>query len=122
MDVDLSPEGGRYDCGFFVNDAGRQVVQLNTQIAKGIVGPQYEIAGPREAFHDFELIYEPEKQAAKLLVDGVERLSGYKGHREYLGPLRDVRRIGVRSQAGEAIFRKVSFAIGRAGGAILPGR
>jgi hypothetical protein len=59
------------------------------------------------------LIYEPEKRAARLLIDGVERLRGYHGHREYLEGYGFTFGTALyKSARAEAVFRRVRFEIG----------
>jgi hypothetical protein len=113
--IDLSPADGRYDCQIFLNPSHRQVVQLTRQIANGIDGLRYEIEGAPDAFHNYELSFDPEKRAARLLVDGVERLRGYLGHHEYLeGYGFMFGTAAYKSAKAEAVFRKVRFDINQA--------
>jgi predicted Ser/Thr protein kinase len=112
LGVDLSPADGRYDVNVIVNKSRRQVVYLVTQIAKGLDGPAWEMEGPEDAFHDYQLVFDASSRTARLLVDGVERLRDYRGHREYL------ERWGFcfaastyRSLQGEAVFKRVRFEI-----------
>jgi predicted Ser/Thr protein kinase len=113
--IDLSPADGRYDCQIFLDTSHRQVVQLTRQIANGIDGLRYTIEGPPDAFHHYELIFEPGKRAARLLVDGVERLQGYRGHHEYLEGYGFTFGTQLyKSAKAEAVFRQVRFEIGQA--------
>jgi predicted Ser/Thr protein kinase len=116
VDIDLSPADGRYDCSIFLSPSHRQVVQLTRQIANGSDGLRYEIEGAPDAFHNYELIFDPEKRAARLLVDGVERLRGYRGHHEFVEGYGLMFGTALyKSAKAEAVFRKVRFEINHAG-------
>lgn len=112
MDVDLSPAAGRFDVHFFLNPLGRQVVQLSTQIEKGVSGLDYEIDGQPDAFHDYKLIFDPATREARLLVDGVERLRGYRGHHEYLSDFGLMFGVALyKSDQSEVVFKRIRFEI-----------
>jgi hypothetical protein len=114
VNVDLGLAGGRYDIHFFLDPSGRQMVQLSTQIAKGLDGLKYRIEGPADAFHDYQLIYDPHLKTARLLVDGIERLRGYSGHREYLSDYGLIFGTSLyHSDRAEAIYKRVRFEISR---------
>jgi predicted Ser/Thr protein kinase len=110
--IDLTPAGGRYDVEVMLNASRRQVVLLTTQIAKGMDGPSYEIEGPEDAFHEYQLIFDPNSRSARLLVDGLERLSDYRGHKEYReGWGLTFGAFTYKSEQGEAVFKRVRFEI-----------
>ncbi len=110
--IDLTPAGGRYGIGILISPSHRQVVQLTTTIEKGVDGPSYEVSGPEDAWHDYQLIFDPRTQTARLQVDGVERLRDYRGHHEYqegwglmLGTAL------YKSSRAETMFKRVRFEI-----------
>jgi hypothetical protein len=110
--IDLSPADGRYDVNVMVNGSRRQVVHLITQIARGLDGPSWEMEGPVDAFHDYQLVFDAGSRTARLLVDGVERLRDYRAHREYLeGWGFCFATTTYRSLQGEAVFKRVRFEI-----------
>jgi predicted Ser/Thr protein kinase len=110
--VDLSPADGRYDVNVMMNGSGRQVVCLVKQIAKGLAGPSWEMEGPVDAFHDYQLVFDASSRSARLLVDGVERLRDYRGHREYLeGWGFHFNTWAYRSPQAESVFKRVRFEI-----------
>jgi hypothetical protein len=112
INLDLSPAGGRYDIHVFLDSSGRQNVQLSTQIEKGVDGLKYKIEGPADAFHDYQLIYDPVVKTAHLLVDGVERLRGYSGHHEYLSDYGLIFGAALfNSDRGEVVYKRVRFEI-----------
>jgi predicted Ser/Thr protein kinase len=112
VNVDLGPQAGRYDIHVFLDPTGRQVVQLTTQIEKGLDGLKYKIEGPADVFHDYQLIYDPGVKSAHLLVDGVERLRGYSGHREYMSDFGLMFGLALyHSDRAEAIYKRVRFEI-----------
>jgi predicted Ser/Thr protein kinase len=112
VDIDLSPAAGRYDIGVLRNASHRQVVGLTTQIAKEWTGPSYDLPGPEDAWHDYELIFDPRQQTARLLVDGVERLRDYRGHHEYVEGWGLVLSTAIyRSSRAETMFKRIRFEI-----------
>ena len=110
--IDLRPADRRYSLHVELSTSRRQVVLFCTQIAKkGIAGPLYEIEGPEDAFHEYQLIFDPNR-SARLLVDGVERLRDYRGHREYVeGWEFDFDTAVYKSEQSEAVFKRVRFEI-----------
>ena len=114
MDIDFTPAGHRYGLNVFLNPSGRQVVQLTATIADGIDGPRYEVEGPGDAYHDYQLIFDPGTREARLLVDGVERVRGYHGHSEYLEGWGVVFGTALyQSEKAEALFKRVRFEIAK---------
>lgn len=112
--IDLTPAGGRYDINVFLNASRRQVVRLVTRIEQQLDGPSWEIPAPEGAWHDYRLIFDPRTQTARLLVDGVERLSGYRGHREYLeGWGFEFGATIFKSSRAETMFKRARFEISR---------
>lgn len=110
--IDLTPADGRYDLEVMLNASGRQVVQLATQIAKGMDGPSYEIEGPPDAFHEYQLIFDASSGSARLLVDGLERLNEYRGHQEYLeGRGLTFGTFAYKSEQSEMVYKRVRFEI-----------
>jgi len=57
-------------------------VRLNTQVAPVIQGLEWSLAHD-QAYHLYELRFDPGLQAAELWVDGHKRLDGYRGHTQY---------------------------------------
>jgi len=112
--IELTPAGGRYDVTVMRNPLHRQVVQLTTRIEKGSGGPSYEMPGPEDAWHDYQLIFDPRTQTALLRVDGVERLRDYRGHREYLEGWGVMFSTAIyKSSRAETMFKRVRFEINR---------
>ena len=112
--VDFGPSRSRYDVHVFLDSSRRQVVQLTTQIEKGLDGLKYKIEGPADAFHDYQLIYDPGLKTTRLLVDGVERLRGYTGHHEYPSDYGLMFGTSLyNSDRAEAVYKRVRFEINR---------
>jgi hypothetical protein len=110
--LDLAPAGVRYTVSVYRNSMHHQVVQLITQVAKGYDGPSYELPGPEDAWHDYQLVFDPAARSARLNIDGVERLRGYGGYREYLGKWGLQFGVAVyRSARAEAMFKRIRFEI-----------
>jgi hypothetical protein len=80
--VDFAGYGNRYDILTTV-DVDAQVSHLQTQVL-----PTFEwmtVPLPRAAtdFHTYELVFHPSTQTADLSIDGVTRLTGYRGHNQF---------------------------------------
>jgi serine/threonine protein kinase len=73
----------RYDIFTFLDENGDTTVRLITKLLPDLTGPEYHLKGSGTGFHKLELVYEARSKTAALLVDGVERISGYNGHSEY---------------------------------------
>jgi predicted Ser/Thr protein kinase len=102
----------RFDMSVLREPTGRQAAVLLTQIGKGLDGLRYELAGPADAWHDYQLVFDPQTMSARLLVDGVERLSGYLGHSEYVEDWGLFFASSIfRSKTAEARFKRVRFEI-----------
>ena len=80
--IDFSGVGKRFDIQ--LRRAGADdLVRLQTQILPASQG--FEILLPHEAdaYHTYDLRYDPGLQVADLLIDGVRRLTGYRGHSQF---------------------------------------
>jgi eukaryotic-like serine/threonine-protein kinase len=111
--IDLGSAGGRFDLHVRLDSSGDQIVRLTTRIEKGFDGPECKIDGPANAFHDYRLIFDPVARQARLLVDGVERLRGYSGHREFIYDYGLTFGTALnRSDRAESVFKRVKFEIG----------
>jgi predicted Ser/Thr protein kinase len=110
--VGFTPAHLRFDISVLTDPTGRQVVLLLTQIAKGLDGLRYELPGPANAWHDYQLVFDSKTHSARLLVDGVERLSGYRGHSEYVEDWGLFLATSIyRSTTAEARFKRMRFEI-----------
>lgn len=110
--IELTPAGDRYDITVMRNAMRRQVVQLTSQIEKGSGGPSYEVPGPEDAWHDYQLTFDPRTRTAGLRVNGVERLRDYRGHREYLEGWGLMFATAIyKSSRSETMFKRVRFQI-----------
>ena len=102
----------RFDLSVLREPTGRHAAVLLTQIAKGLDGLRYELPGPADAWHDYQLVFDPQTRTARLLIDGVERLSGYRGHAEYVEEWGLFFSSSIyRSTSAEARFKRVRFEI-----------
>ena len=110
--VMFTPAHLRFDISILPRSNGRQAALLLTQIGKGLDGLRYELPGPVEAWHDYQLVFDPQTRSARLLVDGVERLSGYRGHAEYVEEWGLFLATSIyQSKTAEARFKRVRFEI-----------
>jgi hypothetical protein len=102
----------RFDMSVIRDPSGRQVAMLLTQIGNGLDGFRYEVPGPADAWHDYQLVFDSQTRSARLLVDGVERLSGYRGHAEYVEEWGLFLACSIyRSTNAEARFKRVRLEI-----------
>lgn len=110
--VDLTPADGRYDVCVIRSDGHRQFAFVLTQIAKGLDGPRFELSGPEDAWHDYQLVFDPGSRSARLFVDGVQRSANYRAFREYLEGWGLTFATSVyRSPTADAAFKRVRFEI-----------
>jgi hypothetical protein len=66
----------------------------------------------KHAFNEYQLIFDPNRRSARPLVDGLERLRDYRGHKEYReGWGLTFRAFTDKSEEGEAVFKRVRFEI-----------
>jgi len=108
------PAHRRFDMSVMREPNGRQAAVLLTQIGNGLDGLRYELPGPADAWHDYQLIFDPQTRSARLLIDGVERLSGYRGHAEFVEEWGLFLATSIyQSKNAEARFKRVRFEINR---------
>jgi predicted Ser/Thr protein kinase len=107
--VDFQGAGPRYDVSYRLED-GRAFVILCTAHE-----PLFE--GLRENLnvatsHLFELVYDPRSQTCDLIVDGVPRIRGYKGHTQQQTPRGFFFGVSVyKSDRAEAIVDLARFEL-----------
>ncbi len=82
INVDFLGRGKRYDINVFVNPDA-DLVRLNTQILPERHGLDFPIARKEPTFRRYELIYDPGLGSAMLSVDGMQVLTGYRGHTQF---------------------------------------
>jgi serine/threonine protein kinase len=80
--VDFGGTERRFDINLLV-EGDDEVVRLLTQIVPEWRGLD---SGPRPTggYHRYELVYDASLKSANLWVDGERRLTGYRGHRQYV--------------------------------------
>jgi hypothetical protein len=88
--ANLSRETGSFQIELGLDNSGDLFVMLadslNTSGSGGSVrgsGRSYTISGNNDAYHEYQLIYDPTTLSASLLVDGVTRLTGYQGSSQF---------------------------------------
>jgi len=83
--------GRRFDINIGLDGNGDTFVRLNTNINTFPqlvgVGPTFTLVGSGDTYHTYTLIYDAATQRARLLVDGVERISDYAGHTSFVRAL-----------------------------------
>lgn len=80
--VDLSPIGKRFDINVLAEPLSN-VVRLNTQLVPTIEGLTFALSRAEPVYHKYELRFDPSLEAAQLWVDGIKRLTGYRGHQQF---------------------------------------
>lgn len=109
--VDCSPLGPRYDLSLTLNEARRVTVLLATQILPEFRWLMWTLLDPVE-YPRCELRYDPSTRTASLWVDGLQRLTGYRGHTQFQTDFGVLFGVGsYRSQRAEALFRSIRFEI-----------
>lgn len=81
--------GRRFDMNLGVDNDGNPFVRLNLNILPGPVGvgPTAIVGDSAQDYHTYELIYDPDLLSADLFIDGVEVISDYPGHTNFVRPL-----------------------------------
>jgi hypothetical protein len=80
--VDFSGIGYRFD--IVVERRGTdQRALLQTQVVPLFDGLYLPWERADDAYHTYELLYDPGLQTASLWVDGIRRLTGYRGHSQF---------------------------------------
>lgn len=79
----------RYDFVLGINSNGNTVAVLLTSLDGFGPGDSVRGFGPNYTlndadYHTYDLVFDPDTQSASLLIDGVERISGYTGHSQFL--------------------------------------
>lgn len=79
--------GRRFDFYLGLNSAGDTVAMLADRLIGGanfyIQGPSYTLAGSDKTYHNYDFVYDATTGTADLFVDGVVRISGYRGQTGY---------------------------------------
>ncbi len=110
--IELTPAGGRYDICLIRDAPNHQVGLLTTEIGRALDGPHFALPDVSPAWHNYRLEFNPHARSARLLVDGVERLANYRGHREYLeGWGLTLGTMAYRTATAEARFKRARFEI-----------
>ena len=81
--VDFGLGGRRFDMNLRRDVNGDTVVRLNTSVSP-IQGVDFTLSGSGSTHHTYELVFDPSTQTADLFVDGIERLSDYAGHLQFI--------------------------------------
>lgn len=78
----------RYQVFLGINSSGNTVAVLVTYLDAAGPGSSIRGFGPSytlndAGYHTYELVFNPQTQSASLFIDGIERISGYKGYTRY---------------------------------------
>jgi hypothetical protein len=84
VNVAFGPGLKRFDMTISLDTNGDTVVKLSDTVLPH-TGPQYTLVGSGSSYHTFELVFDPLTQRARLLVDGVQRITGYAGTTDFNG-------------------------------------
>lgn len=83
--------GRRFDINVGLDANGDTFVRLNDNIITNPqlegVGSTFTLTGAGDGYHLYELVYDPDLLTADLFVDGVERISDYPGHTNFVRTL-----------------------------------
>jgi hypothetical protein len=110
--VDNQRDPQRYVVNLFRNSDGTETARCLLGVAPQSHGLDWTLPGPAGARHQLILAWTPESGTAELFVDGVQRISGYRGTPEFrydLGFTFGAAR--YRSQRGVGVFWKIRFEI-----------
>jgi len=108
--VDFLGLGGRFDINV-LREGDQEIVRLITQLVPDMRGLDV-MQSPTDQYHSYELVYDPNLQTADLWIDGVRRLTGYGGHRQYQEDNGLLFSSHVyNSNQGSATFKSVRFEI-----------
>lgn len=109
--VDFTGIGSRFD--IVVERRGTdQRALLETQIVPVFDGMYLPWERADDAYHTYELLYDPGLQTASLWVDGTRRLTGYRGHSQFQTDGDVIFGVSVfESARGVASFQTVRFEI-----------
>ncbi|HTS64633.1 MAG TPA: serine/threonine-protein kinase [Candidatus Acidoferrales bacterium] len=114
-EIELESPGRRFDLGVYANSAGGQTVILSTKVGQEVLGLTYELTEPLQPWPIYTLIGEPDAREARLLVNGVERISSYRGHQNWLehrGFVFGASSLFDPTGEGEALVKVVHFETG----------
>jgi len=110
--VDNPRDPRRYVVNFFRNPDGTETVRCVLGLVPKYHGLDWTLPGPAGARHRFVLAWTPKAGTAELLVDGVKRVSGYRGTPDFrysrglqLGAAR------FRSQRASGVIWKIRLEI-----------
>jgi predicted Ser/Thr protein kinase len=110
--IELTPAGDRYDLCLIRDAPDHQLALLTTEIGRALDGPRFALPDAKPTWHNYQLVFDPHARSARLLIDGIERLASYRGHREYLeGWGLTLGAFAYRSLTAEARFKRVRFQI-----------
>src|SRR5690606_4236934 len=106
--VDFGAAGKRFDINV-LRDGDHEVIQLVTEIVPQRRGLEIRET-PVALYRTYELFYDPQLESAELWVDGVKRLTGYKGHTQFQEDTGLLFSSHVwRSVQGSASYKSVRF-------------
>lgn len=80
--ADFTGVGPRFDINV-LEDRDREIVRLQTQIVPDPRGIEIQQQPPKRE-HTYKLIYDPSLKSADLWIDNERRISGYRGHSQFL--------------------------------------
>lgn len=77
----------RFDLYLGLNTSGDTVAILSSGLVANPLrvtqGQSFALTGSGSSYHTYKLVYDGASQQASLLIDGVERLSGYEGQTQF---------------------------------------
>ncbi len=108
--VDFIGVGGRFDVSV-LREGDHEIVRLITELVPDMRGLDIT-QSPADQDRRYELVYDPHLQTADLWIDGVRRLTGYRGHGRFQEDNGLLFSSHVyKSNQGSATFKSVRFEI-----------
>ncbi len=76
----------RFDLTLSLNSSGDTTAHLIETVvsAQNTPGQTYSLTGSGSQYHLFQLQFDPISQTADLFIDGIERISNYDGHTDFV--------------------------------------
>jgi hypothetical protein len=109
--IDFSGVGKRFDIDLH-RSGDDDIVRLYTQIVPTFQGIDFPLPRVANAYHSYELRYDAGLEMADLWIDGVKRLTGYRGHSQFQGDGDLIFGVGTyESSRGVASFQQVRLQI-----------
>jgi serine/threonine protein kinase len=112
--ADFFGYGRRFEVCVYRQPDRTMVARLTTQVLPSFQGPEAQIRDDGQ-YHEYELRFDSGQQMADLWIDGVKRLTGYRGVSDFQDPQDDwgvaFGASNYKSERSEGSFRLIRFEI-----------